>query len=105
MREEVADQAVAMAFMHCQGRISARTEYTGSENLGERGNIGFVSRSKFNETCEVGGDRIKSGNIGKTKLAKRVLENGDTSLGGGGGVWGGIYCFHDFVDLRGDKRI
>ena len=53
----------------------------------------------------MGGDCVKSGDIGKTELAKRVLENGNTSIGGAGRVLGRIYCFHNFVNLGGDERI
>ena len=51
------------------------------------------------------GDCVESSDIGKTELAKCVLKNRDTGLRGAGRVWGGIDCFHDFVNLRGDKGI
>lgn len=53
----------------------------------------------------MGGDCVEGGDIGKTELAKRVLENRDTSVGGAGRVLGRIYCFYNFVDLRGDEGI
>jgi hypothetical protein len=42
VRKEVADKAIAMPFVHCQGCIGARTENAWSEDLSKRGDIGFV---------------------------------------------------------------
>ena len=43
MREEVADEAVTMAFVHSQGRIRARTKNAWRKNLSDRRYVGFVS--------------------------------------------------------------
>lgn len=53
----------------------------------------------------MGGDCIESGDIGKAELAKRVLEDRNTGIGGAGRVWSRVYCFYNFVDLRRDERI
>jgi len=45
--EEVADEAVAVAFVHCQTAFYAWTEDAGSEVMGECGYEGFVCGGEF----------------------------------------------------------
>lgn len=55
MGEEIANEAVRMAFMHCDWGVIARAEDARGYVVGEGYNEGFVSGGKFDEAGEVGG--------------------------------------------------
>lgn len=73
--EEVANEAVIVAFVHGQGGFYAGTKNTRGENLAERRNEGFVGRSQLDETREVCRYCVECGDIGETKLAEGILQN------------------------------
>ena len=55
----------------------------------------------------MGGYGVQGCDVGETKLAQSVLEDGDAGRGVGGCGCGriGVDSFDDFVDLRGNKGI
>ena len=94
-----------MTFVHGNGRLGTRAQYARGEYLSEGSDEGFVGGSKLNEPGEVGRNCIECRNVSQTELAEGVLENRYSRLSGRGGIWGGVYGFDNFIDLRGDKGI
>jgi len=73
--EEVADEAVGMAFMHGEWGVVARAEDAWGEVVGEGCNEGFVGGSEFYEAGEVRGYSVQGCDVGEAKLAEGVLKN------------------------------
>lgn len=105
MGEEIPDQTVAVALVHGETALGARSENAWGQDLGERSNVLLIGRGQINQTCEVSHDGIKRGNVGETKLSKRTLQDLDSSLFRGLVSSCGINGFDDFVDLRRNKRV
>jgi hypothetical protein len=101
--EQVADQSVAVSFVHRQAALEARAENTGGEGLGQRGDVLFVGGGQVNQACEMSHNGIKRSDIHKTELSKGALQNLDPSFFCGFVGSGGVDGFHDFVNLRGNK--
>ena len=88
MGEEVADEAVGMAFVHSERGVCAGAKDAGGKGLGERGDVLFCCRGEFDKTGKVGGYCIEGGDVSKTELTEGVLENRNAGCRGGGGVGG-----------------
>ena len=58
MVEEVANEAVAVTFVHGQRVVCAGTEDAWSEILSQRGDKGLISRGELNKAGEVRGDGV-----------------------------------------------
>lgn len=58
MLEQVAEEAVGVAFVHRQGGFRAGTEDAGGQGLGEGGDVGFVCGGEVDEAGEVGCYRV-----------------------------------------------
>jgi len=56
--EEVADEAVGMAFVHCEWGVVARAEDARGEVVGEGYDEGFVGGGEFYKAGEVGGHGV-----------------------------------------------
>jgi len=56
--EEIADQAVAVTFVHRQAAFDARAEDAGGEVVGEGGDVCFVGGGELDEAGKVSGDGI-----------------------------------------------
>jgi len=53
--EEIADEAVGMAFVHCEWGVIARAEDARGDVVGEGYNEGFVGGGKFYQAGEMRG--------------------------------------------------
>lgn len=74
--EEVADEAVGVAFVLGQRGLDARAQDAVGKTVGEAGNEGFVSGGELNQTREVGSDCVEGCNISQGETAEGVLDNG-----------------------------
>ena len=97
--KQVADQSVAVAFVHRQAALESRAENTGGESLCQRSDVVFVGRGQINQACEVGHNGIKRSNIHEAKLSKGALQNLDSAFLRGFVGSSRVDGFHDFVDL------
>jgi len=109
--EEVANEAVGVALIHCEGIFRAWTEDARSKCLCEVSYVSLVSRGEINKSCEVRGNGVERSNVIKAKLAKCRLKDFNPRRRvrsfGGNRIWcsisgGGVYGFDDFIYLRGD---
>jgi hypothetical protein len=68
--EQITHKTVVVTFIHTQSRLLAWTENAGGKGGRESSNVGFIRRSKLDETSEMGTDRVEGGDVCKTKLSE-----------------------------------
>jgi hypothetical protein len=97
--KQIADQAIAVAFVHRQSVLYARTENTRGKGLCQQSDVFFVGRGQINQAREVSHNGIKRSDIDKAELSKGALQNLDPSFFGGLMSSGRINRLHDLVNL------
>lgn len=105
MCEQITDQAIAVALIHGETALNARSENTGRQDLSQQSDVLFVGRGQVNQACEVGHDGIKRGDVDEAELSKGALQDLNPSIFRGLVSGGRIDGLDDFVDLRRDKRV
>jgi hypothetical protein len=100
VRKQVADEAVAVALVHCQTRFLSGSQNAWRKGIGQCCNISLVGRSELDETSEMGTDRVKRCDVSETELAKSRLENRDPSFFRDVRSRGTVDGLDDLIDVR-----
>ena len=64
VRKEVADQAIGMAFVHCEVGVKSWAEDAGGKIVSKSSDELFIGRGEFDKTSKVGGYGVKGCDVG-----------------------------------------
>lgn len=105
MREEVTNEAVAVALVHGERVLLARAQNARSQRVCESGYVVLVRRGELDETNKVSDDGIQSGNVRQAQLTQSGLDDGNTCAFARCGRSRAVNRLDDLVNVRRDERI
>lgn len=105
VREEVADQAVAVALVHRERALHAGAQDARRQRLRQRRDVRLVGRRQVDQAREMGHERVERGDVVETELAEGALQHLDPSLLRRLVRGGRVDGLDDLVDLRRNNGI